>query len=70
MVIIYRQDIVRKGELEIIEGWDERFDRRVSDLVKVANQVSYFLPIKKGMKLSRCWLLAVSERTKTRFYHV
>ncbi|MFT5375139.1 MAG: hypothetical protein ACI906_001963 [Candidatus Latescibacterota bacterium] len=41
-------DIVRKGELEIIEGWDERFDRRVSDLVKVANQVSYFLPIKKG----------------------
>ena len=40
--------IVRKGEFEVIEGWDKRFDDTVSSPERMANHVAYFLPVKKG----------------------
>lgn len=35
----------RRGRMEVIDGWDERFDRRVDDPDFRQNSVSYFIPV-------------------------
>ncbi len=39
-------DIVRRGETEIISGWDDRFDRRIWERFDHRNMVRIFTPIK------------------------
>lgn len=42
----------RTGEMQIIKGWDERFDRRVDrNPESCANKVSYFIPVKRGERV-------------------
>jgi signal transduction histidine kinase len=38
-------DIVRRGETEIITGWDERFDRRIWEMFDHKNMIRIFTPI-------------------------
>ncbi|MEW6753120.1 MAG: sigma-54-dependent Fis family transcriptional regulator [Candidatus Latescibacterota bacterium] len=41
--------VARTGKLEIIEGWDPRFDRRFNqDPGSMGDQVSYFIPVKQA----------------------
>lgn len=41
-------EVARKGVFEVIEGWDERFDRSLATPDDYNGKVAYFLPIKKG----------------------
>ena len=41
-------EVARKGAFEVIEGWDERFDRSIANPQQLKNNVAYFFPIKKG----------------------
>ncbi len=40
-------DVVRRGEITVIEGWDDRFDRQVSNPEEHGDKVSYFIPVKR-----------------------
>ncbi len=40
-------DVVRSGELTVIEGWDERFDPQISGPENHRGKMSYFIPIKR-----------------------
>jgi hypothetical protein len=41
-------EVARTGEVTVIEGWDERFDRNVTIPETHENQLAYFVPIKHG----------------------
>ena len=38
--------VARTGEMMVIDGWDDRFDERVTDREDISRNVSYFLPVK------------------------
>jgi len=38
--------VARTGEMMVIDGWDDRFDERVTDRDDISRNVSYFLPVK------------------------
>ena len=40
-----RRDIVAQKKMLVIEGWDERFDRKFLDPEKQANKVAFFVPV-------------------------
>jgi PAS domain S-box-containing protein len=40
--------VARSGKLEVIEGWDERFERRISEPEIHVDKISYFIPVKMG----------------------
>jgi PAS domain S-box-containing protein len=40
--------VARTGEMRVVEGWDERFDRRFSRSEDRQGKVSYFIPVKQG----------------------
>ena len=35
----------------MIDGWDERFERRIEGPEQASKKVSYFIPIKKGERV-------------------
>ena len=41
-------EVARTGEIQVIEEWDERFDRKVDRPEWSKGQASYFIPVKKG----------------------
>ena len=41
-------EVARTGEIQVIEGWDERFGRGVDRPENYQNRVSYFIPVKQG----------------------
>ena len=44
--------VTRTGEMQVIDGFDNRFDRRYdSPDEKAADKVSYFLPVKRGERV-------------------
>jgi PAS domain S-box-containing protein len=40
-----RRDIVAQKKMLVIEGWDERFDRRFANPEQQANKVAFFVPV-------------------------
>ena len=40
--------VARTGEMMIIDGWDDRFDERITYRDDVGHNVSYFLPVKRS----------------------
>ena len=40
-------EVARTGKMQIIEGWDDRFDRNVSNPKELKDRAAYFIPIKK-----------------------
>ncbi|MBI2951604.1 response regulator [bacterium] len=40
--------VARTGEMQVVEEWDERFDRRFSQPEDRRGKVSYFIPVKQG----------------------
>ena len=52
---------VRWGQMEVIEGWDERFDLVTGSVESYADKVSYFIPVKQGDRV-----LAVLATASTR----
>ena len=40
--------VARTGEMMVIDGWDARFDARITDRDDISRNVSYFLPVKHG----------------------
>ena len=41
-------EVARCGEMQVIDGWDERYDRSLSAPDEYANVVAYFIPVKSG----------------------
>jgi len=45
-------EVARTGQMEVIEEWDDRFDRRVDNSAeKTAGKISYFIPVKRGNRV-------------------
>ena len=40
--------VARTGEMVVIDGWDDRFDDRITDADDISRNVSYFLPVKRN----------------------
>ena len=43
--------VVRWGQMEVIEGWDERFDATIDSPASHVDKVSYFIPVKQGERV-------------------
>ncbi|MCZ6632418.1 MAG: ATP-binding protein, partial [bacterium] len=41
-------EVARKGHLEVIEGWDKRFNTEIQRPEDYRDKVSYFIPVKQG----------------------
>ena len=41
-------EVARTGEMMVIDGWDDRFDERISFRDDLSRNVSYFVPVKHG----------------------
>ena len=42
-------EVARTGRMQVIEEWDDRFDRRVNTSAQTtAGKISYFIPVKRG----------------------
>jgi signal transduction histidine kinase len=44
-------EVVRTGRMQIVEGDDERFDRRVTPAQQRQGQISYFIPVKQDSRV-------------------
>jgi PAS domain S-box-containing protein len=40
--------VARTGQMEVIDGWDQRFDKFSGSSEQMRRNVSYFIPVKKG----------------------
>ena len=44
-------EVARKGNMQVVEGWDERFERRLSERAEFDDEISYFVPVKMGERV-------------------
>ena len=57
-------EVARTGQMEVVEGWDDRFDRQFGqpESTNYENRVAYFLPVKHGDRVLA--VLATGSRIK------
>ena len=44
-------EVARSGRMQVVEGDDERFDRRVTPVKQRQGQISYFIPVKQDSRV-------------------
>lgn len=54
-------EVARTGQMQIVEGWDTRFDSKVDTPKTCKNKVSFFIPVKQGDRVLA--VLATAART-------
>ncbi len=59
----------RTGELQVLDGWDERFDAKVDLSKNSDNKVSYFIPVKKDDRVLAVMATASPPEQKEEILH-
>ena len=53
-------EVARSGKMEMIEGWDDRFDPNLVNPENLNDRISYFIPVMKGNQVLA--VLAIGSR--------
>ena len=59
----------RTGELQVLDGWDKRFDAKVDYDKELDNKVSYFIPVKKDDRVLAVMATASPPEQKEEILH-